>query len=78
MDWETVYQSMPSQDLDDMGKAELLEVQWQVRGWYSLDTTVYVKPWPPQPERSELCEILRPGTMVNETYQATNGHPTSS
>ena len=26
MDWETVYQSMPSQDLDDMGKAELLEV----------------------------------------------------
>ena len=24
------------------------------------------------------CEVLLPGTMVNETYQATNGHPKSS
>jgi hypothetical protein len=44
MDWETVYQSMPFRDLDVMGNAELLEVQWSVGGWYSLDTMVVVKP----------------------------------
>ena len=30
LNWETVYQSCRPQDLDDMGKAKLLEVQWQV------------------------------------------------
>ncbi len=54
MNWETVYQMLLSQDLNDMGKAKLLEVQWSVGDYSSLDTTVYVKPW----EQQFVCHRL--------------------
>jgi hypothetical protein len=41
------------QDLDDMGKAKLLEVQWQVGDYSSLDTTVEVKP-----RQQHLVEVV--------------------
>jgi len=65
------------QDLGDMGKAKLPEVQWQVGDYSSLDTTAEVEPWQQHLVQAESCEILLPGTMVSETYQATNGHPKS-
>ena len=61
-----------------MGKTELFEVQWQVGNNSSLDTTVEIKPWQPHLSDAEISEILLPGTMVNETYQATKRHPNSS
>ncbi len=64
-------------DLNDMGKATLLEVQWSVGDYSSLDTTVEVKPRQQHLVKAERCEILLPGTRVSETYQATKRHPTS-
>jgi hypothetical protein len=69
---------MSPQDLDDMGKAKLLQVQWRVGDYSSLDTTVEVKPRQQHLVKAERCEILLPGTRVSETYQATKRHPKSS
>ena len=63
------------QDLDDMGKARLLEVQWRVGDYSSLDTTVEVKARQQHLVQAEICEILLPGTRVNETHQAMKRHP---
>ena len=45
------------QDLGDMGKAELLEVQWQVGDKPSLDTTVKVKPCQQQFSHAEVRNL---------------------
>ncbi len=58
-----------------MGKAKLLEVQWSVGDYSSLDTTVEVKPRQQLLVQAESCEILLSGTMVSETYQTTKRHP---
>ena len=75
--WEAVYQSVDPKT-------------WMIRvKLYCLKSSGKLETSPPSTQRLrsspggniwivQRCEILPPGTVVSETYQATNGHPTSS
>ena len=77
MNWEAVYQSVNPETWMIWVKLHCLKSSGELETSPPLTQRLKSSPGN-NSQKYPGCEILLPGTVVNETYQATNGHPKSS